>query len=154
MQSKDIVTIVQNALQYLGYTDAEIDVLHDTEIDLLIIDVAISEPKILIGHNGEGLRALNHVVRQLCENTGTERIENNFMVDINGYSRKHIDMLKTRARIVADRVQSFKKDIPMQPMSAYDRLLIHSFLNSLTNIATESHGEGSERHIVVTYKES
>jgi predicted RNA-binding protein Jag len=44
--------------------------------------------------------------------------------------------------------------LKVEPMSAYDRKIIHSYLSSKNDIVTESVGEGMNRHIIIKYVEN
>lgn len=149
----EITTIIINLFVALGYDAPEVVHVREEDVDLDLYAVTLETPGLIIGKNGEGLRSLNHVVRALAENKTPIPPDYNFTVDINDYYKKHIEELKTRARIVAERVKSFKRDMELAPMSAYDRLLLHSYLSKMPGITTESQGEGFDRHIVVKYLE-
>ena len=43
----------------------------------------------------------------------------------------------------------FKKEIEMEPMTAYDRRIVHSVLGECLDIKTESVGNGLERRVVI-----
>ena len=51
-----------------------------------------------------------------------------FLLDVNDYQMKRIEELRNIARMSAQRVIFFKKELEMEPMTAYDRRIIHSVL--------------------------
>jgi len=104
----------------------------------------------LIGVRGDTIRALDHVVRKIAEQRGIE--DTQFLVDINDYRVKQIEQLQMKARMMAERARSFQYDVELTPMSSYERLIIHTTLADLEDIATESHGEGRNRRVVIRYK--
>ena len=53
------------------------------------------------------------------------------------------------ARMHAQRVRYFKKEVEMRPMNAYDRRIVHSVLQEYPDISTQSTGEGPDRRVVV-----
>ena len=72
-----------------------------------------------------------------------------FLIDINDFQKKHTEEIKDTARMHAQRVRYFKKEIEMPAMNAYERRLVHTILQEYPDIATESRGEGFERRVVV-----
>ena len=68
-----------------------------------------------------------------------------------GYHLKHVKTLEGQAKMLAERARTFKYDVEMSPMSSYDRLIVHSSLQGSPDVATQSSGEGSLRHIVIKY---
>ncbi|MEK7526803.1 MAG: R3H domain-containing nucleic acid-binding protein, partial [Patescibacteria group bacterium] len=57
-------------------------------------------------------------------------------------------------KIMAERARSFKTNMELEPMSPYERMIIHSALESLPDIKTESVGFGRGRKVVIKYVES
>jgi spoIIIJ-associated protein len=129
---------------------------HDDEIDLEVFALKFSEStRELIGRDGETLRGINYLIRKIIEQKlgGDRKAVPNFLIDINNYYQNNIRELKTKATIIADRARSFKRSTQLEPMTAYDRLIVHSFLAKQPDIETGSEGEGKDRHVVVSYKE-
>ncbi len=79
--------------------------------------------------------------------------EAKFAIDVNDYRSFQIEKLKIKAKMLANRAKDMKVSIEMEPMSSYERLIIHGALNGEANIATESIGEGRDRRIVIKYVE-
>ena len=71
------------------------------------------------------------------------------MLDINDYHKKRIEEVKDLARMHAQRVRYFKKDIEMRPMNSYERRIVHTVLQEYPDIETESVGAGLERRVVI-----
>lgn len=113
--------------------------------------VRTQESGVLIGAHGDALSALNHVVKKMLE-TKVPR-DSHFVVDVNGYHARRIKSLEDQARLVAERARTFRYDVELSPMTAYERMIIHSTLKGMPDIETVSHGEGKLRHIVVRYKD-
>lgn len=128
--------------------EAEINIIKSEDYPQFIIR---TREGILIGENGQCLIALSHLLKKLAENefqkNNLDKIQ--FFLDINDYQAKKIEDLKNAARMVAQRVRYFKKEIEMEPMTSYERRIIHMALAEYPDIATESTGEGSERRVMV-----
>ena len=105
------------------------------------------EAGILIGQRGEHLRAINYLAHRICEKAvGTDA---QFIVDVNDYQRERINAFQELARMSAQRVRYFKKDVELEPMTAFDRRIVHSALSEYPDISTQSTGEGFSRRVVI-----
>ncbi len=152
--NNDIVKTIEELLRHTMCPAKDITIVRDEEIDLVKFVLELEGPNHLIGRNGETLRSLNYIVRKIIENKIKEGSVPNFLIDINNYHSKKIDEIKTKAKIIADRAVSFSRKIELEPMSAYDRLIVHSYLSKFPGVSTTSTGEGRERRVVVIAGES
>ena len=150
-----IITKIKELLEKASLPVKEVILSVDEDLGITKLSISCEDPHLLIGRNGDVLRAVNHLVYRLAEQEAgsNSESETNFLIDVDGYHERHLEEIKTKARIVADRARSFKSDIPLEPMSGYDRLIIHSFMSQYSDIATESQGEGKERHVIVKYNQ-
>lgn len=115
-----------------------------------VFQIRTTESGKLIGNRGDTIRALNHITQKAFENSeGSPR----FLIDVNGYRTQKITELEQTARMLAERARALKYNVEMTPMSAYERLIVHTALASEKNIRTESHGEGRDRRVVICYEE-
>ncbi|MDE2071366.1 MAG: hypothetical protein KGI70_01365 [Patescibacteria group bacterium] len=139
-------TCIERLLSSMG-EEAEVSVRADKRT---VVDVSTTSAERLIGAGGEALRALNLLARKLVELKHGEEAAN-FIVDINGYQEKKLEVLRQSARMLAQRARLFKHEVEMPPQSAYERLVVHELFAEDPEIATESRGEGKFRHIVLKY---
>ncbi|MSR76565.1 MAG: hypothetical protein EXS68_03160 [Candidatus Ryanbacteria bacterium] len=103
---------------------------------------------LLIGENGDNLQALNYILRRVIERkTGTPEAQ--LMIDVNDYQRRRFDDLRDKARMGAQRVRYFKKEVTLEPMTAFERRIVHMALQEYPDIATESEGQGPTRCVVI-----
>jgi spoIIIJ-associated protein len=112
--------------------------------------IKTDEPKILIGQNGQTLFEIQHLLRIIIKKSYENPVQ--FDLDINEYKKKKMEYLKETARTVADEVFLSKKNHIFEPMSSYERRVIHLELANRSDVTTESIGEGGERHIMVKAK--
>lgn len=115
---------------------------YDIEIKITGDDVSY-----LIGHRGETLNCIQTVVSSIINRNYENKI--NVHVDINGYRQKRIKTLEDLAGKVSKTVLSTKKAVVLEPMSAYERKIIHSKLQQNDKIKTYSKGEEPYRRIVI-----
>lgn len=116
-----------------------------------VLAVATTDSQLLIGNQGDRLRALNTLVRMIAEKKGiTER----FMIDVNNFQHDAVVKLQDTAKMLAERARSLKYDVELNPMRPFERMIVHAALASEPHIKTESIGEGRERRIVIKYVEA
>ncbi len=120
-----------------------------------ILSVEVSDGRDLVGPRGEVLLAIDYLVKKIIEEQAEVK-ENGergemFLVDANGYRTKQIKDLQAKAMMMAERARSFQYDVELSPMSAYERLIVHTTLQDAPNVKTESQGEGRGRRVVIKY---
>lgn len=150
--SQQVKDIIENVLKSGLFSYDEV-VMHEPELDQMFwYQIKSPDSKALIGMHGETLSALNHVVKKIAERGRGESEEAlDFYIDVNDYQKKRVDNLKTIAHMMAERARFFKSSVDVDPMSAFDRKIIHAYLASHTDIKTESEGNGPTRHIVIRF---
>ncbi len=145
MQADFLKEFVGALLEKLGYTPTAIEVStgHRT-----VVMVTTSDADALIGPNGDHLRALNTIARRMAEHQYKDQ-STDFLIDINGHHEAQMEKVRTNARLLAQRTRLFKHDVEMEPMSSYERLVVHELFADDPEIETASAGEGKFRHIVL-----
>ncbi len=150
---KPQLEIIKNAIETLLSklsVKGEVEFMETTEGIRFLIKTY--EGALLIGENGQNLLALNHIVKKIADKiSGEEKKEEKilFSLDVNDYQAKKIEDLKNLARLNAQRVRYFKKEITMNPMTSFERRVIHAVLTELPDITTESTGEEPNRRVVI-----
>lgn len=105
----------------------------------------------LIGSKGEVLDALQELTR-LAVLTATGN-RSRLVLDITGYRQGRASELKRIAEEAVDKVKADGESVALEPMSAYERKLVHDCVAAL-GMQSESEGEGPGRHIVVSPADS
>ncbi|WP_323959878.1 RNA-binding protein [Arthrobacter sp. JZ12] len=101
----------------------------------------------LVGRDGEVLEALQELARlSVLTSTGTR---SRLVLDIDGFRETRTRELREIAERAAGKVKETGEDIALAPMSAYERKIVHDIIADL-GLVSESEGEGSRRHIVVS----
>lgn len=107
---------------------------------------------LLIGHHGETLDQLQYLVNLVAnkkEDESDDRDYTRFTIDIEGYRAKREETLRSLARKMAARVLRSKRSITLEPMSAYERRIIHSEIHDIQGVSTNSIGSENDRRIVI-----
>jgi spoIIIJ-associated protein len=152
MNLDTIKKIIEEMLAHMNM-EAEVSVVDDEEVHLPFIVISAKDPNMLIGYKGETLMALSHIMKKIAEvgenDEGPEKLS--FIIDVNGYQKKRIGEIKDKSRILVERARYYKSSVEMEPMSPYERMIVHSLFSADTQIKTASTGFGRDRHIVFEY---
>ncbi len=105
----------------------------------------------LIGHHGDTLVALQYLANLACarKNIHGERDKSRVTLDIEGYRAKREDTLRALARRMAAKALKNKRSVMLEPMSAYERRIIHSEIQGIEGVSTNSIGSDNNRKIVI-----
>ena len=127
-----------------------LDKLRDRENEILYRVVLDAENNaIIIGKNGQTLRAITTVLKAAVNSTFKKRI--NVVVDVNHYKEDRYKKVKAIARREAINVVKSHIDCELDPMPNDERKVIHQYLQDFKNVSTVSIGEGLKRHLVIKY---
>ena len=135
---------LEDLLSFFGL-NTQVDATHEDEvIQLNVPSTAMNG--FLIGQHGDTMRSLQYLVSTALKNQGHEYWRVN--VDIAGYKQQRADRLAEKAQAWVDKVKSSNEAMDLQPMNAADRRIIHKLADE-AGLATESIGEGRDRHVVL-----
>ncbi len=141
--------LIEDILNSMGVRYDVVEETEDTLTQKKLFIIKSPESGLLIGDNGETFQALSHIIRRIASKGLEETVD--FSIDVNDYRSSMIERLKMKASMLANRARDMKTDVEMDPMSSYERLIIHGALSDQPNIKTESIGEGRERRLVIKY---
>ncbi|MBM3947480.1 MAG: KH domain-containing protein, partial [SAR202 cluster bacterium] len=120
--------------------------------DTPVLQVTGEDAGLLIGRGGETLRALQLLTNLIATKSAPNRAH--IIVDVERYRERRAEALRRLARRIADRVASSRRPFTLEPMSPYERRLIHITLAEDPRVTTESVGEGDDRKVSVRPKQS
>ncbi len=105
----------------------------------------------LIGHHGDTLDALQYLANLASarKNINGERDKSRVTIDIEGYRAKREETLRALARRMAAKALRNKRSVMLEPMSAYERRIIHSEIQGIEGVSTNSIGSDNNRKIVI-----
>ena len=115
------------------------------------IIIAGDDASTLIGHHGDTLDALQYLANLASarKNINGERDKSRVTVDIEGYRAKREETLRALARRMAAKALKNKRSVMLEPMSAYERRIIHSEVQGIEGVSTNSIGSDNNRKIVI-----
>lgn len=120
---------------------------NDDESEMIVFNIKTDDANLLIGHNGECLCALQHLIRILTRKRDDELIP--FCIDVNNYKSEKGEKLQYLAKMAAEKARNTGKKIALRPMPAYERRIVHVCLAEESDLQTESEGEEPNRKIIV-----
>ena len=104
----------------------------------------------LIGKHGKTLDAFQYLI-SLVINRGTAPFVN-VMLDCENYRQKRKETLENLARNMAKKAKQTRRNVILEPMSSYERRIIHAALQSDKMINTFSEGNEPYRNVVISPK--
>jgi len=127
--------------------ELEVEVLPPKN-ETIFIKIKTSEPKSLIGKNGQTLFDLQRLLKLILKRS--LKIEEVYVdVDVNDYKKRKIEYLKELAKNLADEVALTKKEKILDPMPSYERRIIHLELAERKDVTTESIGKEPKRRVII-----
>ena len=115
------------------------------------ITIVGDDASALIGHHGDTLDALQYLANLASarKNIKGERDKSRVTIDIEGYRKKREETLRALARRMAAKAIRNKRSVMLEPMSAYERRIIHSEIQGIEGVSTNSIGSDNNRKIVI-----
>jgi len=117
----------------------------------IVLNIKGEDLGILIGRRGQTLACLQSMVRLIVGHQTKAWVP--MVIDIEGYKQRRYQALQIFARRMAEQVKAKEEPFTLEPMSAYERRIIHLALADHPDVITESIGEGEARKVVILPKE-
>jgi spoIIIJ-associated protein len=111
------------------------------------IDVAGEDLGSLIGRRGQTLEAIQELARTAVQRRFRSRVR--LQVDIEGYKDRRRSSLADYARSIAERAKERGTEIELEPMTAYERKIVHDAVSEIDGATSFSEGEEPNRKVVV-----
>lgn len=105
------------------------------------------EAQALIGHRGDVLHALQHIVSKIANRQAGSRVP--VTIDVEGWRARRNQALEELAAKLARKAKESGKPVAMNPMNAQDRRVVHLALQQDGELTTKSRGEGALRKVVI-----
>jgi spoIIIJ-associated protein len=100
-----------------------------------------------VGSDGETLEALQELTRlAVYRETG---VRSRLMLDIGGHRARRRSELAELGRARAETVRDTGETIRLDPMTPFERKVVHDAVASVDGVISESEGEEPERRIVI-----
>lgn len=126
---------------------ADVEERSIAEISIPYINIVTDDARLLIGARAQNLWALEYLIKRLLERAEPEA--GGFFLDVNGYRLHHLEDLKAEAKNTAKKVRLYRTEHTLEPMSPFERRIVHMTLAEYPDIITQSVGEGEARRVVI-----
>jgi spoIIIJ-associated protein len=136
---------LEKLLSLLGF-DAKVEE-HRLE-DGILLDVQTDDSGRLIGRQGQTLSDLQYITNRLLfqQDPSAPKV----MVDVSGYRAQAREALVKKAREAAEKVRRWGDTVELEPLSAFDRRIVHQALKDDPGIETHSvEVEGTEKKAIL-----
>ncbi len=136
---------LQKILELLGFTATVEE--HRME-DGILLDVKTEDSGRLIGRQGQTLADLQYITNRMLfqQDPSVPKV----MVDVSGYRAQAREALVKKAKEAAEKVRRWGDVVELEPLSAFDRRIIHQALKDDPNIETHSvEVEGTEKKAIL-----
>jgi len=136
---------LQELLQSLGF-NATIEEHHFD--DGLLLEVKTEESGRLIGRQGQTLTDLQYLLNRILfqKDTSAPKV----MVDVGGYRAQAREALVKKAKEAAEKVRRWGDVVELEPLSAFDRRIVHNALKDDPGVETHSvEVEGTNKKAVL-----
>lgn len=143
--AKKAVNYLENILAALGCEN--ISIMVEPEDNGAIINVSGDGLGALIGRRGETLSAVSYLT-SLAANSGNGYYR--VTINIGDYrQRREQTLVNLAKRMSAQAIKSGRKRT-LDPMNPYERRIIHTAVQEIDGVESNSIGEGSARRVVIT----
>ena len=141
--------LVRHLVESMGL-DANVT-MTDGEGDNKLIRIDGESAGVLIGHHGDTLDSLQYLANLAANKkiAGEKRDYCRVTLDIENYRLKREETLRALARRMAEKVLRYRKSVMLDPMNPYERRIIHSEVQKIEGVATNSIGSENNRKVVL-----
>ena len=105
---------------------------------------------LLIGKRGNTLDALQYLTTLAVNQNSAPNVS--VILDTENYRKRRRETLESLALGIARKVKSTRKSVTLEPMSRFERHIIHSTLQHDRHVRTTSEGTEPYRYVVVNLK--
>ena len=154
VNSKDIEEAsksVENFLKdFLSKISENIKYAIKQENGVIYVNITGEDSTRLIGYRGEALNSLQTLLTTIASKNSEESVK--VILDIGNYKDARKKTLEELARKVEKTVKKTGKSVTLEPMTAYERKILHTELQNSEFVKTYSVGEGDRRRVVIAKK--
>lgn len=147
---EQVKSLIVELLAQLG-VNATVE-YEDSILKGLVFNISTRDSRLLIGHQGATLHALETILHTLV----SRRYRGEplyFTLDVDDYRRKREWHLREVAKEAVTQAKRVGKPVKLEPMPNYERRLVHSFIQeTYPEMFSSSEGRDPNRRIIVQLK--
>ncbi len=141
--TENTVKFVQGVLDIMGY-DLKAELVDGKDT---VINLSGADEKEITAHRGEILDAIQ-TLAGAAENIGRKDYKK-VVVDCANFRDKREDTLIKLAKKLEQKATEMRREVILEPMSPYERRLIHTSLADSETVTTKSEGKEPNRYVVI-----
>ena len=143
------LVFVRTTLKNLGITAAAEGYIDEEGITRIVVKG--SDATMLIGHHGDTLDSFQYLANLAAnrEFKSGDKNHHRVTVDIEDYRSKREQTLRALARRMAQKALKYNKNVMLEPMNPYERRIIHSEIQNIEGVSTNSIGSENNRKVVI-----
>jgi spoIIIJ-associated protein len=141
----DIAADYLEALLDIADLDGDIDI--DVEGSRAAVSIVGADLSRLVGERGATLEALQELTRLAVQRETGER--SRLMLDVGGFRAQRREELAALGRRTAEQVASTGEPARLEPMTPFERKVVHDAVAEVDGVVSESEGEEPSRRVVV-----
>ncbi len=128
-------------------TGLDVDFRCEPEGHTMTVWLSGQDATLVVSSNARLLYAINHLLNRAFYEKSPQHWS--FVVDCNEYRATRGAELEILAREAAEKVKHSGNLLPLEPMPASERRVIHLALAQEPGVSTESEGAGGQRRVVI-----
>ncbi|GHV30763.1 hypothetical protein FACS189481_5360 [Clostridia bacterium] len=149
----DLTNYLKKILENFGITEANFESEQTEKTHMVHIKIE-NNPNLDLfeKNNGELTMALQHMGNVYLNKRYSETKFPRIIINLNNCVEKRSKRIEELVREVAKVVLKTRVSSSLEPMSSYDRMLVHTVVGTLPGIGSNSVGEGPNRRVVLFAK--
>ncbi len=138
--------LLNDMLDILGLQEYSLDINIDEHHYRININTSEQFQEV-VGPEGGTLNALQSLVKEHLHQFGAENME--VIVDVGGYRKQRKRELSQQVKLIAGQALEGDREIELGPMIKNERQLVHSIVDEIEGVKSQSIGEGENRRVVI-----
>jgi len=137
---------VEDLLSFFGL-NTDVGATHEDDV----IELSVPSTYLngfLIGQRGDTLRSLQFLTSAALKSQGFDFVRVN--LDVADYKKHQQDKIARQTEKWVQDIRASGQTMELRPMHPADRRIVHKVVGEYSDLATESKGEGRDRHVVIT----
>ncbi len=148
--NKTKIKVSKMIKDFFDITKDEVEYTITEQNNFVYVELNGEDINHLVGYNGAVLENIQMLINASLAKSDEEYAK--VCLEINGFKEKKAKNIKRLANKMAENVVKFKKNIKLEPMTAYERKIVHNELQKNEYVYTESVGEEPKRRVVIKLK--
>jgi spoIIIJ-associated protein len=146
-QADSAADFLEELLGHMGINAVAEPNLHRDHMYVDIVGEDEDDMALLIGRHGQTLDAIQELTRMVVGRHLDERVR--VIVDVQDYRKRREARLEEKAREVAARVLRTGTEETLEPMTPFERKIVHDTVAGIDGLESSSRGEEPDRAVVI-----